>query len=302
MFRTNTDLGGLVLAYQILLYCHYSKSQAIRNGMKCPQIANLLRVEKGITIGREAVRVHLKSHLGRPLRPRKKPVLSELQKAKRLAFSLQWVDKDWSNVAVSDSKMFWLCPKGVGDKVWVLYEDEPPLKAAYRDCTQVHAYAAVTKWGKTNLFFTAGTTGMKFPTKGVGASLYIPLLEEKLIPATRALMRSSPSVQRGRCWVWQQDGAPAHRAKATQAWLAQQNGFSVMKWPPNSPDLSWIENLWGVVAKQLSHRSDLTALNFRHAVAQEWDRIPHATYMAIYNSIKRRLEECIRNNGGHTKY
>ena len=274
----------------------------IEDGLKCPQLSNKLKKDMGISVSKETVRLHLHANLGRPLRPRKKPQLTDSHKAKRLAFCLQWVNRDWSNVAVSDSKIFWLSRKGIGNKVWVLYGAEPPVEAAYRDCTKVHAYAAVTRWGKTPLFFTAGTTGIKFPSKGVGAQLYLQLLEQQLVPAIRELMKQCNGVQRGRPWIFQQDGAPAHRAKVTKAWLAQQPGFTVMEWPPNSPDLSWIENLWSVVAKQLHKRTDLTPQNFAQAVIEEWDRIPSNTYMALYNSIQRRLRSCIENNGGHTKY
>ena len=279
--------------------------EGIREGMDCTQLLKMLSKEKGIVVGMETVRLHLNAHLARQLRPKKKPRLTESHKQKRLAFSKAWVDKDWSNVAVSDSKMFYLCQQGIGSKQWVLYEDEPPELPAYKNCSKVHAYAAVTKWGKTQLFFTAGTTGMKFPSKGVNAKIYVELLDSKLIPAIKHLMANNMGVQRGRPWVLQQDNAPAHTAKVTKAWLAEQgpiHKFQVMQWPPNSPDLSWIENLWGVVSMQLAKRRDLTPRNFMHQVVEEWNKIPSQTYMAMYHSIKKRLQACIANKGGRTKY
>jgi hypothetical protein len=53
-----------------------------------------------------------------PRRPQKKPLLNEKHMKKRLDFAKEWVDKDWTNVVVSDSKIFWLCPKRVGSKQW----------------------------------------------------------------------------------------------------------------------------------------------------------------------------------------
>ena len=45
--------------------------------------------------------------------------------------------------------------------------------------------------------------------------------------------------------IFQQDGAPAHTAKITQNWLKTNvpNFWTKDIWPPNSPDLSPIENL-----------------------------------------------------------
>jgi hypothetical protein len=76
----------------------------------------------------------------------------------------------------------------VGDKRWVLFKDGPPTVQAYRSYTKVHVYAAVTEWGKTNLFVTASTTEFISVSKGLIAMVYVKLLEEKLIPACRQLM------------------------------------------------------------------------------------------------------------------
>ena len=50
--------------------------------------------------------------------------------------------------------------------------------------------------------------------------------------------------------IFQQDGAPAQTAKMIQNWLITR---SKVIWPPNSPDLSPIENLWSVMKDTVSH-------------------------------------------------
>ena len=44
----------------------------------------------------------------------------------------------------------------------------------------------------------------------------------------------------GRPWVWQQDSAPAHKSKKTQAWLQKEcyNFVPFSHWPHSSPDLN----------------------------------------------------------------
>ena len=54
----------------------------------------------------------------------------------------------------------------------------------------------------------------------------------------------------GRPWVWQQDSAPAHKSKETQAWLQKEcyNFVPFSHWPPSSPDLSPLDYfIWSYV-------------------------------------------------------
>jgi hypothetical protein len=66
-------------------------------------------------------------------------------------------------------------------------------------------------------------------------------------------------------WEFQQDNALAHTAKTTQAWLHNQSDFRVTDRPPTCPDESWIEDVWGIVAKHLQARTDLISKNFKDA-------------------------------------
>jgi len=50
--------------------------------------------------------------------------------------------------------------------------------------------------------------------------------------------------------MFQQDGARAHASKATIAWLdtSIKHYIPPEDWPPNSRDLSPIENVWSIMA------------------------------------------------------
>jgi hypothetical protein len=106
---------------------------------------------------------------------------------------------------------------------------------------------------------------------------------------------------RGNNFRFQQDNAKAHTAKHTKEFFVKEN-IKVMDWPPQSPDLSWIESIWAYVAMKLHHRSDLTAHTFFVAVNEEWNNIPNSVYHSHYHAIRRKLQACIEVKGGNTDY
>lgn len=122
----------------------------------------------------------------------------------------------------------------------------------------IHAYAAVTKHGKSNLIKTSiKAPGVPTYAKAVNTDEYVRVLEHGLIPECRRLMALRPRLSQRRKWIFQQDNAPAHTDRKVSRWLQQHNdGFKVLPWPSRSPDLSWIESLWAYVKQQIKKRRD----------------------------------------------
>ncbi|CAF1393459.1 unnamed protein product [Rotaria magnacalcarata] len=54
----------------------------------------------------------------------------------------------------------------------------------------------------------------------------------------------------GSDWIFQQDNAPIHQAKANLTWFKSQK-INVLPWPSLSPDLNLVENLWGTLARKV---------------------------------------------------
>ena len=80
--------------------------------------------------------------------------------------------------------------------------------------------------------------------------------------------------------IFQQDGAPAHRAGKTQKWCRSHfdDFWAKDEWPGNSPDLSPIENLWSIVQEEMNKMAPATSeATLIRNVRTAWSRITPET-------------------------
>jgi len=76
------------------------------------------------------------------------------------------------------------------------------------------------------------------------------LLKEKLLPCIKEIS--------GYNFIFQQDSAPAHRARDTMALLRREmpDFISPDQWPPNSPDMNPVDyNIWAVMQERVYTRN-----------------------------------------------
>ncbi|GMF39267.1 unnamed protein product [Phytophthora fragariaefolia] len=98
-----------------------------------------------------------------------------------------------------------------------------------------------------------------------------------------------------------QDGAPAHRAKATTLYLKELK-LESMGDPPQSPDLNPIENLWGIAKAEL-HKTPATDLDdLREKLATISYKIPVGTVQKLIYSMPARLDAVRKEKGGCTRW
>jgi transposase len=79
-----------------------------------------------------------------------------------------------------------------------------------------------------------------------------------------------------------------------------------MVFPPNSCDLSPIENLWAILKRRLCKRVFKNREELCIAIEEEWNKIASEDGGRILknlaHSMPRRLKECIENDGNCTHY
>ena len=109
---------------------------------------------------------------------------------------------------------------------------------------------------------------------------------------------------------FQQDNASIHRSGEITTWF-ERNGIILLNWPPCSPDMSPIENLWNILKRRLRrifpHLRDLKdnyadRVEFQRCVEIAWNSIPQSMIRELLESTERRLQAVIRARGWYTKY
>lgn len=104
-----------------------------------------------------------------------------------------------------------------------------------------------------------------------------------------------------------QDNAPAHKGKVIQADLAERE-IEVMKWPPFSPDLNPIENVWNWMKDWIEDRADLGREDYpsyeelRAEVMRAWEVVPTEYLKELPEPMPQRCKDVLAAGGGSTKW
>ncbi|MBW0585768.1 hypothetical protein O181_125483 [Austropuccinia psidii MF-1] len=97
-----------------------------------------------------------------------------------------------------------------------------------------------------------------------------------------------------------EDGAPIHTAIASQEW-GDQHQICKLNWPPNSPDLNPIKNLWFKIQNIVTclfnpQKMDKITVNINAA----WDDLPFHHLESLLQTLPRRMKMIIGQIGAPT--
>ena len=134
---------------------------------------------------------------------------------------------------------------------------------------------------------------------GAGGVRSIQLIKEGTVTKETYLALMKRTVGR-REWrndrIWQQDNATAHTAGVVAEWL-EKNVTRLEDWPPNSPDLSPIENLWGRMWADALKKKPTNIGELWSAVEEVFTSYDDQYIDNLVLSFRRRVMKCVEAKG-----
>ena len=214
-------------------------------------------------------------------------VLNQVQKRNRVQWCRRYIDYDFSNVIFSDECIFQLRRARTCGQVRVYRRRGERLKAAsIFSVPYVERQGTLCIWGCLS---ASGFGCLRILSGTMNSEKYCDTLESYLLPSVDILCPDNS-------FVFMQDNATIHTANRTTEWLAEHE-IEVLPWPPYSPDLNPMENVWGLLKRQLKTKLPTSPESLADNISELWNSYTNDYAAHLCDSLRRRIRRVVQRNG-----
>ncbi len=211
-------------------------------------------------------------------------LIRDANKQKRLEWAVRNQHDRFEDVIFSDECSVHLethrlrCYRKVGEK--------PRNKPRPKHPIKVHVWAGISMRGATEICIFTGI---------MDAELYVRILDECLLPFTRAVFDE-------RNYRFMQDNDPKQVSRRAQKFF-EDNNVNWWRTPPESPDLNPIENLWHELKEFLRAKvKPHTLAELKEGIKAFWLTVTPAKCVKYINHLHKVIPRVIELQGEATGY
>lgn len=131
----------------------------------------------------------------------------------------------------------------------------------------------------------------------MNAVLMKHVLSTHLIPSAQLHFNFHPPEQ----WYLLHDNDKKFTSELVQTHL-HNTGVTTLDFPPYSPDLNPIENLWSILQQETDKYNADTMEKLQDIIAEEWKNIDVNICRKLVHSMPDRIQAVIHANGYYTRF
>ncbi len=216
-------------------------------------------------------------------RPHRVPLLSAKNSTRRIQFTQacqNWTIEDWKNVAWSDESWFLLRHSDGTVRIW--RKEHESMDPSCLVSTVQAGGGGVMCGGYFLGTLSTNWASFKRHSLPEYCCWPCPSLYDYSVPCVP--VSQSSNHLRLVSWTWQL--------------------VTLLKWPPQSPDLNLIEHLWDVVEREI-HIMNVQPTNLQQlcdAIMSIWTKISEECFQLLVESMPRRIKAVLKAKGGRIQY
>lgn len=219
--------------------------------------------------------------------------LTEDHKRQRLSFAHgyeRWAEDEWRRVLFADIKTF--TGEGSHGQVWVRRPMDEAANPEYSVPHKPHP-VAVPAWG---CFSAHGPGYMAMFEGSLDAAGLRDIFRAYLLPTVKEHFGE------GADWWLLHDNDPGRHKSQVLKTFMHNNYIRPLEFPPYSPDLNPIENLWADMDKRMASEPAETKEELEKQVAAVWAETTQEYCSKLALSMPQRIAQVIERKGAYTDY